>query len=252
MKLMSAHRYPELDLLRSSAVLGMIIYHAAFDLVSFYGYHIDILHGPWLIFERIIAITFLLLVGISFAISYSRTPTEKIWPKFIKRGIIVLLCASLVSIVTYIIDPQTFVRFGVLHLIGVSILLLPFFVRLGLWNIAVAILMLILGHAFSTIHLPIFPYPDFPISLLLNLAPSDFTTVDYVPLLPWFSVILIGLVIGQLFYVKHLSWRTALPIPESRIPTLIKWPSRHALIIYLVHQPLIIAILWMIMGKPNF
>ena len=122
------HRYPELDLLRTGAILGMIIYHAAYDLTAFYGWNIDITHGEWKVFERVIAITFLLLVGISFAISYSRTKPEQVWTKFLKRGLIVFGCGLLVSLVTYFLDPPTYVRFGILHLIGLSLILLPFFV----------------------------------------------------------------------------------------------------------------------------
>ena len=65
LRLASPKRYPELDVLRSLAIIGMIIYHGAYDLVSFYAWNIDIFTGPWKLFERSIALTFLLLVGIS-------------------------------------------------------------------------------------------------------------------------------------------------------------------------------------------
>ena len=93
-------RYPELDILRTLAIIGMIVYHGAYDLASFYGYPFDMFHGAWFVLERIIAITFLLLVGISFAISYDRTPKELVRRKFLIRGLIVIACGYLISIAT--------------------------------------------------------------------------------------------------------------------------------------------------------
>src|SRR3989338_7934985 len=107
-----SQRFIELDLLRSAAILGMVIYHAAYDLSAFYGWNIDVSSGGWFVFQRLIASTFLLLVGMSFAISYSRTHHSLIWPKFLRRGLIVIACGVLISIVTYVVDAETYVRFG--------------------------------------------------------------------------------------------------------------------------------------------
>ncbi|HVW66335.1 MAG TPA: heparan-alpha-glucosaminide N-acetyltransferase [Candidatus Peribacteraceae bacterium] len=238
-------RYSELDLLRTAAVLGMIVYHGGFDLQSYYGFDLDVLHGGWMVLERIVANLFLLLVGISFAISYDRTPAEKRWPKYLKRGLFVIGCGCLVSIVTYIVDAQTFVRFGVLHMIGVSILLLPLFVRLRLWNLLIAIALIIAG--------PFVAEQTLPTGLLLPLGfmPPDFATVDYFPLIPWFGTILIGLVIGQTFYIRKLQWRNQLPSLITRHLPLATLPGRHALIIYLLHQPVLIGILLLTLGPWN-
>ena len=236
-------RYIELDLLRTVAVLGMILYHAAYDLASFYGYPFDMMHGGWLILERTVAITFLALVGISFSISYNRTQKEKVWRKFIKRGLIVLACGYLVSIATYIVDPATYVRFGVLHLIGTSILLLPLFVRLKHWNLLIAVAIIAAGEWSSMTIL------DTSWLLPLGFMPHFFETVDYFPLLPWFAGILIGLVIGQTFYVKHLSWRVRLPLIALRSSPIITLPSRFALPTYLLHQPIIMGIFIIIFGR---
>ncbi len=236
-------RYIELDLLRSAAVLGMLIYHTAFDLQIVFHMDIDVLHGLWKFFQQAIATTFLLLVGISFAISHDRTPPAKRRLKFLKRGLIVLGCAMSVTAATYYSDPSTYVRFGVLHLIGVSILLLPLFAKRKIDAIATAMALLV-AHQW-TAHLRV------PTSLLLplGLMPYDFRTLDYFPLIPWFGVVLIGLVTGQFFYVRHLEWRTHLPSilkAESRKLKAMTVPGRYALSIYMVHQPVILLVLWMI------
>ncbi len=232
-------RYIELDLLRSVAVIGMIVYHAAYDLQIFYNWPLDVDIGLWKIFERVIAITFLLLVGISFAISSDRTDPSQRISKFWKRGLFVIGCGLLVSIATYIADPETYVRFGVLQLIGVSILLLPLFVRLQLGNLVIAGAILIAHYWTSSIH------PEANLFLPLGIISPTFQTVDYFPLIPWFAVVLIGLVIGQTFYVNHLTWRSHLPALKAKSYSLkaLTFPGRYALIIYLLHQPILLLLL---------
>ena len=240
-------RFPELDVLRTLAILGMIIYHGAYDLVTFYDYDFQMMQGGWLILQRTVAITFLLLVGISFAISCNRTSAEKIWIKFLKRGLTVIACGYLVSIVTYIIDPVTYVRFGILHLIGVSIILLPFFMRFKRWNLLIATVIFLSGSWIRPIILPA------NVLLPLGFMPPFFKTVDYFPLLPWFSTVLIGLVIGQTFYVRNLAWRTHLPssLLTPYALRLITIPGRHALLIYLIHQPILLGISIFFLGMPQ-
>lgn len=225
-------RFPELDLLRSAAIIGMIVYHAAYDLESYYGWPVlRSLGVGGLFFERVIAITFLLLVGVSFAISHNRTEKHLIWRKFLKRGCIVTACGMLVSVVTYVVDPTTFVRFGILHLIGVSILLLPLFARFGWRNAAIGIVLGVIG---------------------MQLPPPHFASVDYFPLLPWFGIVLIGAAIGQHLYIHHLDWREKIPTLLTNHYPLLTHISRHSLPIYLIHQPILIAVLWMMFGKPSF
>lgn len=229
-------RFLELDLLRALAVLCMIFYHAAYDLQMFAGWEIDVLSGWWKVFERVVAGTFLLLVGISFAISSDRTEPKKRPMKYLKRGLSILGCGLLVSIATYIVDPDTFVRFGVLHLIGVSVLILPFFVRLGYLNLLIALFIFCIA-PFIT-HFQV----STNLFLPLGLITSSFTSVDYFPLIPWFAIILIGLVLGQTFYINHMQWRSHLPLP-STLPWTLLWLSRHALLIYLLHQPILLLLI---------
>ena len=234
-------RYAELDLLRTLAIILMIVYHLCYDLETFYGWELGMFEYPsWMIFQKSIAALFLLLVGISFAISWDRHqrkydgwPFRFLWIKYWLRGLGLIICGLLVSVVTYLWDPASYVRFGILHLIGMSILALPFFARLREWNAAIGIAIIALG-----MNMP--PAYETELLLPLGMMPPNFFSVDYFPLIPWFGVVLIGIAIGHIVYVQHrrpTAWDD-LPAPQWMV-----WPGRHALPVYLVHQPILLRIL---------
>lgn len=243
-------RYIEIDLLRTLAIILMIIFHIFFDLHAFYGLPIDPDTAPWLIvFGDIAKNLFLLLVGISFVISYDRqvqrgATRKDIRRKFIPRGLRIIGYGIIITIVTYLFDAQTYVRFGILHLIGVSILLLPFFVRIR-WNTPVALICIALG--------PLVASQSVSTSLLLpfGLMYPGFMSIDYFPLFPWFGVVLIGLVVGRFVYIDH-QWRRAKPYsPSQHWVRWLSFPGRHSLFLYLIHQPIIMFILWILYGYPH-
>src|SRR3989338_3887024 len=136
---METTRYSEIDLLRTMAILGMIVYHTAFDLAFFYDVDLNVFDGLWKLLARSVAILFLLLVGMSFAISWERTTKTKMqdtrnnddvawflpacrtgrflvsYQKYARRGLMILACAMIITAVTYVVDSSTYIRFGILH-----------------------------------------------------------------------------------------------------------------------------------------
>jgi len=231
-----SRRYPELDLLRTLAIVCMVIFHAAYDLHALYQWNIPVFDTAWTIFARLTAGLFLLLVGISFAISASKKGTSKdLWGKQRKRFLVIGGCALLVSVATYGADPESYVRFGILHLIALSMLLLPLVRGLKGWAIIPGILMLGFGIRMQATDVLQ------PFSMILGFPPPNFVTMDYFPLLPWFGIVLIGYGIGHLLYVRSLVWRKHMP---SEMPLVLTWPGRHSLLIYMIHQPIILAMLW--------
>jgi uncharacterized membrane protein len=236
-------RYPEIDFARTLAVVMMVIYHAAYDLAAFYGWNFDPLAGGWWLFARTTAVLFLLIVGVSFSVSWERSGSDRM--KFVKRGLFILAWGMTITLVTYLFDPPTYVRFGILHLIGVSVMLLPFVAPLRSANFALGVLVILCG--------ALLDQRTVATSLLLplGLMPPSFRSIDYFPLLPWFGVILIGAAIGHFLYAQHPQWRLRFNIQHSIFNIhILSFPGRHALSIYLLHQPLILAILWLFLGRP--
>lgn len=76
----------------------------------------------------------------------------------------------------------------------------------------------------------------------LGVSPEGLFMPDYRPLLPWFGVVLLGVFFGNAVY---LAWRKkSPPSPTPRTVAPLAFLGRHTLLIYLLHQPVLIAILW--------
>ena len=229
-------RYRELDALRGIAVLCMIAYHFFFDLAYFYGYDIPIYTGAWKLFARGTGVLFLLVVGICFMISWERTMKEKRIIKTLKRGMIIFSGGMIISAVTWIIAPHAFVKFGILHLIGISALLQPVFSVFKSWNVLIGLLFVIVGISFTkkTVNsLLLFPF---------GLEYPGMQSLDYYPLFPWFWVILLGMALGQWLY-RPMRHRVLTSLGSLAYPLPLLWCGRRALLLYFFHQPVILLFL---------
>lgn len=252
---MSSKRIIELDILRTIAIIGMVVYHTAYDLQFFYGWRIDVFSGGWKLFQLSIACLFLVLVGVSAAIADihittsaphmrgAPTPCLRAWKRFARIG----MAALLVTIATYIVNPETYVRFGILHLIAVSALLLPM-IASSMRRRLIAILTIIIGTRSLFIHPWHINGSWRIIGIPLGIRPEHFITVDYFPLIPWFGVILMGYIIGDVLYKRLRAFNN---FSRSSQLSVLAAPGRHSLLLYLIHQPIILAILWIALRSPQ-
>jgi uncharacterized membrane protein len=233
-------RFWEVDLLRGVAIVLMVLYHLAFDLDYFAVYQIDVISGIWLAAARISASLFLLLVGLSLTLSYSRArllgQKGLFFARLCKRSTRILGLALGITAVTYFVIGKGFIVFGVLHLIGLSLLLAYPLLRLQRMNFIFGLSAILAGAYLQTVSV------DYPWLLWLGLAPPDFYSLDYFPLFPWFGVILAGMGLGDMLYPGY---RRRFPLPDLSGSPLVRglaFLGQNSLLIYLIHQPIIIAL----------
>ena len=220
----------ELDIFRGWAILLMIAYHFTYDLNHFGIIQINMDHDLFWVYARYMIVTmFLLSVGISLALVH--TPVIQ-WKKIRKRTLILGGAALSVSIVTYIQFPHTWVYFGILHFILMASWLGLLFLghpRLALLTVFV----IFLGSAMGWLHTHgLFTFLQAP----LHLPPGY--TEDIVRIFPWFAVVLIGIILVS--YDLHLKALKNIFFTQDRfINKKIAFLGRHALLIYLIHQPIL-------------
>lgn len=223
-------RLPFVDVLRGIALIAMIIYHASWNLDAFGFTQMGVLSVPgWMVFARAIAGSFLVLTGISLVLADAAGHSaDAKWRRVGK----VALAAALVSIATYFVFPDAFVYFGILHHIALAGLLAWPLLRLH-WLVIIAIAA---GIVFinQTVALEIADT-----RWLAWIGVSQFVppTNDYVPVIPWFSVVLAGVLAGRLILTNSALQNQLTAQPSWSAPLI--WMGRHSLLIYLIHQPVL-------------
>jgi uncharacterized membrane protein len=235
---MSGERYWEIDALRGAAVVTMVIFHTVFSL-SFLGVvAVDVVYGFWRVLALATATTFIAVAGVSLSVSSARAAAVPGGPgvawKNIRRGTRIFLVGIGITLVTWLLVREEFILFGVLHCIGLSIALSPFFLRLGRATPVTGAVLILLS--------PVVERIPGPMALVwLGIHPADFASLDYVPLVPWLGVFLAGMSLGARLYP---SGRRSFPAGTG--PSLLRpvaFLGRHSLPIYLVHVPVILLFL---------
>ena len=226
----------ELDAFRGLCILGMLVIHFIFDLVSLYGV-VAWEYPPLFSFvQNWGGVLFILVSGICATLG-SRS---------VRRGLIVFSCGMVFTAVTlgmYLLGlahPIIIIYFGVLHCLGVCMILWHFLKRLPTpWLVVLGAAMAVLGLWLKTV------YWDFPWLIPLGFVTPEFMTSDYFPLLPHLGFFLLGAALGRTLYRNKT---TLFPRVNENDPLLrfLTACGRHSLWIYLLHQPAIALIVLLI------
>lgn len=233
----AAARVPAIDALRAIALIAMVVYHFCFDLRYFGIIRADFEHDPlWLTARTLILSSFLLLAGVSLVLADRNAATTL---QFWRRVAEIAACALIVSIASYAMFPATFIWFGVLHAIAVTLVLARPFVREPIAALAIGVVIIVAGIAFSH---PLFD--RFSLGWIGFMTSKPYTE-DYVPLFPWAGALFCGIAAGHAL-VRN---RFAIVAPLAAAPRWLTWAGRHTLAIYMLHQPALIGALWLFVKK---
>lgn len=219
-------RLTEIDALRGIAIVCMVLFHFAIDGRILGLWDFEPYLGLSLFFVRLGQFLFLGLVGVSIFLSKRDFKGQAV------RGAKIFGCGLLVTLGTWLVLPQDYVRFGVLHLIGVSVPLVVLLKGREAWALPVAALLYLGSHLLSV--------QGTVLGIPFGFPPEHFQSVDYFPLLPWLTVPFVGLWLGSVVYREGRE--TALA-RLGKVPGLT-WLGRHSLAVYLLHQPVLYFSLW--------
>ncbi len=225
-----------LDLARGLALVAMAIYHFTWDL-EFFGYvePATASTGGWKIFARCIASSFLFIVGFSLVLAHAKEVRLR---PFLIRLAQVAGAALAISLVTWLAVPNGFIFFGILHHIALASVLGLAFLRVP-WP-----LTLIVAAAFVAapwyLRSTVF---DTPYLWWVGLSSSNPLSNDYVPLFPWFGAVLAGMAFARFSQSTGLLDKARFEIGAWSDP--LRFIGRHSLIFYLLHQPVLIGLVYL-------
>lgn len=228
----------EVDALRGLAVVMMVVYHFMYDLYFFRVTDAIFTNPFWFYFQRTTATLFIGLVGVSLALRCQRRGSVR-FVDLSKRGATILLWGLVISGVTWLaLGPTSYIRFGILHFIGLAIVVAYPFLRLRRLNLLLGIGLIGFG-----VWLQQFTFaPPWSYLFWLGLEPPNHTYVDFFPFIRWFGVVLIGIALGNLLYGRT-DRRFHLPVHGgSGLVAGLTTLGRHSLSIYLIHQPVLLAL----------
>jgi uncharacterized membrane protein len=222
------------DVLRGVAIVLMVVFHFCYDLNHFGFINIEIVRGDfWLYFRTLIVTIFLFVVGVSLALAH-RDGID--WQKVKSRALILFVASLMVTVATYIIFPRAWVYFGVLHAIWLFSLLGLFFLKRGYLALLLGVGIIVLYKYFGVTMHPLYLLLQAPLSL-------PRFTVDLVPLFPWFGVVLLGIALVE-FRMERVVFDNRLFTSGSEVHKKLALAGRHALAIYLLHQPVLFSLVW--------
>ena len=225
----------ELDAFRGLCILGVVLVHLVYDLTELYGI-IQWNPPEWFTFVKEWGgIVFLVLSGICVTLG----------SHCVRRGLVVLGGGLLCSFATYLMykngfDRSILIYFGVLHCLGCCMILWPLYKPLPWWALLFHGTVLVLG-GFLVARLAA------PQSwmVVLGFQLRGFVTSDYFPLLPNLGFFLVGGGLGKLLYAKKKSLLPAIS-EKSRLVRPLCFCGRHSLWIYLLHQPVLSGICYLL------
>lgn len=229
-------RIAALDVARTAALAGMVLFHFTRDLEDF-GLIAPgtTLGGGWAMFAKAVAGSFLFLSGMSLWLAHGQGIR---WRPFLRRLALLAGAAGLVTAATLVAVPHAFIYFGILHSIAVASVLGLAFLRLPVpVTLAASLAVLILPQVWRS---AVF---DAPWLVWTGLAVTVPRTLDFEPVFPWFAPFLFGIACARMLAATGLMAR--LEAQPGRFWQRLGWPGRHSLAIYLLHQPVLIGAIWL-------
>ncbi|MEN5181578.1 heparan-alpha-glucosaminide N-acetyltransferase [Comamonas testosteroni] len=245
-------RLDRLDALRGLAMVWMTAFHFCFDLSYLGIWAQDFYRDPFWVWQRTAIVSlFLFCAGLAQAVALAQNVP---WGHFLRRWGVVAACALAVSMGSYLMFPQSYIYFGVLHGMAAMLLMVRAWRGVPAWLLlVVAVIAIALPpvyrHTAGSLPPEWMQWLNGRAGSVLGLITTKPRTEDYVPLLPWLGIMLLGFVAGRQWFAQASgSARTWWSRPaRAGAMRLLAWLGRHSLPYYMLHQLVLLGGLMLVM-----
>ncbi len=243
---MTPARFDRLDALRGVAMVWMTAFHLVFDLNHAGLVKQDFYRDPFWTWQRVLIVSlFLFCAGFGQAVA---TAQGQSWARFWKRWAQVAGCALLVSAGSWLMYPQTFIYFGILHGMALMLIVVRLTAHWGRWLWLLGALAIaakfIASYALSKRATGQFiAEMNAPALNWLGWITQKPVTEDYAPLFPWLGVMWWGAAAGGWLLSRantSAGVNMALTRPLSKAGRALAVLGRWSLSYYMLHQPVLI------------
>ena len=241
-----SQRFIEIDLLRGLAITLMVFGHLLWDLDYFN--LVSMNNVVYVSLQKTVPALFFIIVGVGLVVSKKKVELKtkkeenEYYTKLIIRGLKIFNLGMILTVISMIFFPEKVIMFGVLHCIGLSIILCVPFLKYRNYNFLFGVLILFAWTIFGQLHIGNPSY--FHLALGLHQMDVWRFTIDYFPLIPWFGVTLLGITIGDWLYCGDRRMFRMPDLSKYRPAKIFSWIGQHSLSIYLLHQPVIAGVLY--------
>ena len=232
-------RYDKLDILRWIAISMMIVFHINYSLLNIFSISFfNFSEIFWYIFWLIWWLLFIIISALSFLLSEKKN-WDKVFKKYLKYSIFLWIIALTITLFTYFFIREQRIVFWILHFFSLSFLLITFFrkfkyLNIIIWTIIISIPLLTPLESNTN-------YFSF-----IWLHNKSFYSADFWPLIPYFWIFLLSYTISLYLYEKEILQKILSWEKKWYVYTFLKFLWKHSLIIYLVHVPIIVSLIYLL------
>lgn len=237
-------RYIEIDFYRGVAILMMILFHLLFDLSLFQIAQVPIFTNPfWLLYRETGVFVFMSVSGFCLVLEHqNRIRWKLFWKRFIK----LMLAGSLITLATYYYNSHKTIWLGILQFFALSSFLGLAFLKFKKFNLILGVLIIALGFIGNLNEASHYIGPWFT---WIGFGTMHMNTFEIFPLVPFFGYILVGMYMGALLIPEKKADYFIFPLnPQNEAIRFTSFFGKHSLLIYLIHQPILLGVLYLFKG----
>jgi len=232
-----------LDFIRGIAIGLMFIFHLSFGLNEMNLINVNFSNDYfWISFRAVIIFLFLTLVGIGLVLSSYKNKNNTYFQSLLSKRLLLLFTyMMLITLFSYYVRPQYYVYFGILHLIFISSILGHALTKVSSkYLLLVSLLFIIIGLSIESPHL------NHPLIYWLGLGSNPAISDDFAPLLPWFALVVFGIILGQkLCQSTEINQTISQWRAKNWVTKLICWGGKYSIHLYFLHFQFFYFIIWL-------